>query len=116
MENQLRALLEQQLELQNQKIAEMSNVQQQMLGKLMDLMKERSMEVNDEGSSNLGRNSFRFLPKLEFPSFDGINPSNWVKKCSRYFGPCKIPKTQRVDVAAMNFVGRAETWCKLHCC
>ena len=52
MENQLRTLLEQKLELQNQNIPEMSNVQQ-MLGKLIDLMKERSLKVNDEGSSNL---------------------------------------------------------------
>ena len=116
MENQLRALLEQQLEVQNQKIAEMGNVQQQLLEKLMDLIKERSVEVNDDGSSNLDRNSFKFLPELEFPSFDGTHPRNWVKKCSRYFVLCKIPESQRVDVASIHFTGKAETVCKLYCC
>ncbi|KAJ8434564.1 hypothetical protein Cgig2_014395 [Carnegiea gigantea] len=48
MENQLRVVLEQQLEVQNQKIAEMGNVQQQLLEELMDLMKERNNKVAED--------------------------------------------------------------------
>ena len=88
----------------------MGYVQQQLLEKLMDLMKEKSMEVNDDGSSNLDRNSFKFLHKLEFPSFDGTHPRNSVKKCFRYFVLCKIPESQRVDVASIHFTRKAETW------
>jgi len=95
-------MLEKHLEMQNQRIAEISNVQQHMLEKLMDLLKDKGPEVNDEISSNLERNS---LLKLEFLSFDGINPRNWVKKCSTYFSLCKILESQRVDVASMHFVG-----------
>ena len=76
----------------------------------MDLMKDKNVEVSDEVSSHSDRASFKFLPKLEFPNFDGTNPRNWVRKCSRYFSLCKIPESQRVDVASIHLVGRAETW------
>ncbi|KAJ8446373.1 hypothetical protein Cgig2_019266 [Carnegiea gigantea] len=48
METQRKALLEQQLEAQNQKIAEMSNVQQELLEKIMDLMKDKNVEVVED--------------------------------------------------------------------
>ena len=75
----------------------------------MELTKEKSLEVNEEISSNSDRNSFKFLPILKFPSFDGTNPQNWVKKCSRYFSLCKIPDSQRVDLAVIYLIGKAET-------
>ena len=93
-----------------QRLDEVSSGHQQILGKLAELAKEKQMEVNEEVSSNIDRNSFRFLPKLEFPSFDGSNPRHWVKKCSRYFTLCKIPDSQRVDVASIHLIGKAEIW------
>jgi len=65
------------------------------------LQKEKSNEVNvgtpnsESGSGIRGiGNTFKFLPKIEFPGFDGFNPSNWIKKCGRYFTSCKVPKSQ----------------------
>ena len=40
---------------------------------------------NSELGSGIGGagNVFKFLPKIEFPGFDGSNPRNWIKKCGR---------------------------------
>jgi len=88
----------------------MGAVQQQIMEKLVELTKDKDLEVNEEISSNADRHSFKLFPKLEFPSFDGSNPRNWVKKCSRYFVLCKIPDSQRVDVASIYLTGKVETW------
>uniref|UniRef100_A0A7C9CVQ1 Retrotransposon gag domain-containing protein n=2 Tax=Opuntia streptacantha TaxID=393608 RepID=A0A7C9CVQ1_OPUST len=103
MDARIRTMIEQQLEAQNQRMAEMKT-------KLDELTKKRNSEVNAKISSNVDRNSFKLLPKPEFPSFDGSNPRNWVKKCSRYFALCNIPDSQRVDVASIHLTGKAETW------
>jgi len=107
MEAQIKTMVKQQLECHTQRMVEMEG---QMLEKLAELTKERNPEVNEEISSNMDRTSFRFLPKLEFPSFDGSNPRNWVKKCSRYFVLCKIPNSQRGDVALIHLIGKVKTW------
>ncbi|XP_074306486.1 uncharacterized protein LOC141641737 [Silene latifolia] len=51
-----------------------------------------------------------YTPKLEFPVFDGSNSSMWIKKCARYFSLCRIHDDLKVDLAALNMVGKAETW------
>jgi len=51
-----------------------------------------------------------FNPKVEFPTFDGSNPRNWVKKCAKYFNLCRISDDQKVDLALMYLQGKAETW------
>jgi len=114
MEAQLRDLLEEQLEIQNQRISELRMEQQQMFDKMMSVLpKERASELNSDGSNfdpNHSRNAFKFLPRLEFPVFDGSNPRVWIKKCSRYFSLCKIPEPQRVDLASIHLKGKAEMW------
>ena len=104
MEDQIRTMVEQQLESHTQRM------EAQLREKLAEMTREKSSEVNEDMSSIGEKLSFRFLPKLEFPSFDGSNPRNWVKKCSRYFSLCKIPDHQRVDVASIHLVGKAEMW------
>lgn len=42
--------------------------------------------------------------------FDGLSPRNWIKKCGRYFNLRKIPEAQRVDLASIYLVGKAEIW------
>jgi len=106
MEAQLKAMFDQQMETHRQRLAEMET---QMQERLAQLSRQRH-EVNEEISSTTDRLAFKFLPKLEFPSFDGTNPRNWIKKCSRYFALCKIPDSQRVDVASIHLTGKAETW------
>lgn len=34
----------------------------------------------------------------------------WVKKCQRYFSMFSVAEDQKVDIASMYLVGKAETW------
>ncbi|VFQ93324.1 unnamed protein product [Cuscuta campestris] len=113
--NQLKIILEQQLASQNQKIEEIRAEQQNMFEKMMELLEKSSHNENRSSSEVIGneggdRTAFKFLPKLEFPSFNGSNPRNWVKKCTRYFNLCKIPENQKMDVASIHLTGKAEVW------
>ena len=51
-----------------------------------------------------------FNPKIKFPQFDGTNPRGWVKKCSKYFNLCKTPSQQKVELASLYMIGKAEIW------
>jgi len=80
---------------------------------MAELQKERTREVNSDGSysdANNSRNAFKFLPRIEFPVFEGTNPRIWIKKCERYFNMCKIPESQPVDLAFIHLKGKAEVW------
>ncbi|KAJ4817820.1 polyprotein [Rhynchospora pubera] len=50
------------------------------------------------------------LPKLDFPTFDGRDPSDWVMKCEYYFDIYQIPPVHRTRMAVINFVGEASIW------
>lgn len=56
------------------------------------------------------RNNLQFNHKVEFSSFDGKDPKGWIKKCTRYFGLCRINEHQKMDLAALHFKGPAEIW------
>ena len=51
-----------------------------------------------------------FSPKLEFPRFNGDNPNEWIRKCSKYFKLCKIQDEQKVDLASLYITNKAATW------
>jgi len=42
--------------------------------------------------------------------FDGTNPRDWIKKCTRYFTLCKIPDDQKVDLVSLHLYSKAEVW------
>lgn len=50
------------------------------------------------------------MPKLNFPKFDGSNSRMWIKKCNKYFALCKIVEDQKVDLACLNMIDKAEHW------
>ena len=57
-----------------------------------------------------GGNNLQFSPKVEFPTFDGNDPRGWIKKCTYYFGLCRINDNQKVDLASLHLRGPTETW------
>jgi len=70
---------------------------------------------NDSAKKNIDteiphRSPMLFNPRIEFPQFDGTNPRGWVKKCSKYFNLCKTPSQQKVELASLDMIGKAETW------
>ena len=87
MEDQIK-ILEKKIEDQNKRFEEM------ML--LMMELKEATpapVEVlNRNNNGGVATNCpLGYVPKLEFPKFDGSNPRIWIKKCCKYFSLCKIP-------------------------
>ena len=58
---------------------------------------------------NLGGNIAHFNPKIEFPVFEGCDPRRWIKRCTRYFGLCKVHENQKADLASLYLKGPAET-------
>lgn len=51
-----------------------------------------------------------YVPKLEFPKFDGSNLRMLIKKCNKYFTLCKVSDDQKVDLACLKMVDKVEHW------
>jgi len=51
-----------------------------------------------------------WLPKMEFPRFDGTDARIWIDKCTAYFAMFQIPEGFRVTAATMYLDGRAAHW------
>ncbi|KAJ8433080.1 hypothetical protein Cgig2_014128 [Carnegiea gigantea] len=65
---------------------------------------------NGGGLEMIPRNNLHFNPKVEFPCFDGKDRKGWIKKCTRYFGLCRINEDQKVHLVTLHFKGPAEIW------
>lgn len=52
----------------------------------------------------------QWLPKLDFPKFDGSNPRLWVKQCETFFDVYAIAPRLWVRYASMNLIGSAALW------
>lgn len=50
------------------------------------------------------------IPKILFPSFDGTNPRNWIRKCSKYFNLNPMDDKQKLDMVIIHLEGKADTW------
>lgn len=98
-------------ELLQQLVNSVSKIQEQLEPRRDDLDNRHNNFRND---NNFRDSSFTRIqgcvPKLEFPKFDGSNPRMWLKKCSKYFTLCNIPEDQRVDMACLNMIDKAECW------
>lgn len=92
------------------KIMQSMNNMQQMaeVGSAHHTVGESSRSSMDSG--NHYNRSLGFVPKLEFPKFDGTNSRNSIKKCTKYFDLCKNPANQKVDIASLYMIDRAEIW------
>ncbi|KAK9715885.1 hypothetical protein RND81_06G196600 [Saponaria officinalis] len=115
MENQLQhlqsQLAEQSSETQNLKaqFAEMMSMMKNIQEVLQPNPNSPNKSVNSNHSDSNSK-SLGYLPRIEFPVFDGSNSSLWLKKCARYFSLCRISDAQKVDLAALNMIGKAELW------
>ena len=57
-------------------------------------------------------NRYQSTPKMDFPKFDGTDPSVWKDNCEMYFEIYGISETMKVKFAMLNFVGDAALWLK----
>jgi hypothetical protein len=51
-----------------------------------------------------------WIPKMDFPKFDGSDVRIWLDKCSAYFQLYSIPHDFRVIAASMHMVDNASHW------
>ena len=112
--------MEKKLEAYNQKHELQNKRMEDTLGRLMHSLEELRTQMTGASTSHPhtgyqvfdqnSNRSFKFTPKLDFPKFDGNNPRMWIKKCSRYFELCKIANDQKVDLASLYMIDKAETW------
>jgi hypothetical protein len=49
-------------------------------------------------------------PKLDFPSFSGDEPVNWLRLCEKYFALAGVPTETWVPLATLHCHGMAQTW------
>ncbi|VFQ74615.1 unnamed protein product [Cuscuta campestris] len=117
MEEALKKMIEQQRDWMASQLSEQWKLMEEQVSRLanqlQDLQTQGSGNYQESGNSsnhNGGRNLFHFNPKIEFPSFEGGNPREWIKKCRQYFSLCKVPEEQQVNLASIHFKGRAEIW------
>ncbi|XP_071939819.1 uncharacterized protein [Coffea arabica] len=66
-----------------------------------------------EGSNPFLGEKSRFpigVPKLEFPSFGGSNPREWIRKYEKFFQLYLIPEGQQMDVVELHLEGKVDLW------
>ncbi|XP_074297152.1 uncharacterized protein LOC141627838 [Silene latifolia] len=83
--------------------------QNQRIELLLQALQNRA-HGEQENREGIPHRNFNFSPKVEFPVFDGNGPRIWVKKCKKYFDLCKIADNQKLNLASLYMVGKAEAW------
>lgn len=48
--------------------------------------------------------------RLEFPRFDGGDPSEWILKAQQFFSYFGTPENQKLELASFHMEGKALTW------
>ena len=118
-------LLDRKLEEQSRSFAKKFDENDKKINELMTMMRQLASaeplrNSQDSGHSartdsnpNSGNQPIRplgYTPKVEFPKFNGANARTLVKKCVKYFSLCKIPEDQKVDLASLHMLEKAEVW------
>ncbi|XP_017227846.1 uncharacterized protein LOC108203433 [Daucus carota subsp. sativus] len=121
-------LLDRKLEEQSRSFAKKFDENDKKIEEMMKLMREmlanrasnsgrdenaRNSQERTDSNPNSGNQLVRplgYTPKVEFSKFNGTNARNWVKKCVKYFLLCKIPEEQKVDLASLHMLEKAEVW------
>ncbi|KAG8645838.1 hypothetical protein MANES_10G098550v8 [Manihot esculenta] len=67
-------------------------------------------DYNSTRSVADNRDMFNFTPKIKLVSFDGKEPWSWLQKCIMYFEIYGIVREQRVAVASLLLMDRADSW------
>uniref|UniRef100_A0A803MHB4 Ty3 transposon capsid-like protein domain-containing protein n=1 Tax=Chenopodium quinoa TaxID=63459 RepID=A0A803MHB4_CHEQI len=106
MEAHLQAL-ENRLDAQTLASTQKFEALMQMMQSLKDNMAEARTPRSED---QFNQPKLGYIPKLEFLKFDGSNPRLWIKKCCKYFTLCKSPDEQKVDLASLNMIAKAENW------
>jgi hypothetical protein len=71
-------------------------------------------KYSDEDQHLRSGNPSRYhsTPKMDFPKFDGTDPTIWKDNCEMYFEIYGISEMMKVKFAMLNFIGNAALWLK----
>ena len=72
----------------------------------------RNYGNDDQYDRPVQHHRYQTTPKMDFPKFDGTDPSVWKDNCEMYFEIYGISETMKVKFAMLNFVGNASLWLK----
>ena len=50
------------------------------------------------------------LPRMDFPSFDGTNPREWVRRANKHFQIHGVEEELKSDIAQLYLKDRADIW------
>ena len=67
-------------------------------------------DPGDSGDPGGSRQKWQWIPKMDFPKFDGSKPVVWIDQCNDYFTLYQIPDGFKVTAASMNMIGDAALW------
>lgn len=86
----------------NQKLSQLSS--------RMGGLEVEAVETSQKGGQrkNHDRNYIRTkYYRLDFPSFDGTNPSGWIYRCERFFNYNQVEENDMVYIASIHLDGQA---------
>ena len=103
----------------DQKYEGMMNMMAQIMAKLNDKGKEvggsssereTRIEITTDTAERLGGKGGTRLPKMDFPTFDGGNPREWVRRANKYFQIHGVEEGMKSDIAQLHFKEKADIW------
>lgn len=68
------------------------------------------LDPDDSGDPGGSRQKRQWIPKMDYPKFDGTKPVVWIDQCNDYFTLYQIPEGFKVTAASMNMIGDAALW------
>ncbi|GJN05292.1 hypothetical protein PR202_ga22910 [Eleusine coracana subsp. coracana] len=68
------------------------------------------LKVASDGGIRFGGGIHSMLPHMDFPVFDGGNPTSWQYKCEAYFRVYGVSPEYWVSLASMNLTSSAALW------
>lgn len=67
-------------------------------------------EIPDLNRGNIEQGRRNWMPKMDFPRFDGTNARIWIDKCHTFFTIYTIPDGFKVAAASMYMIDNAAHW------
>jgi hypothetical protein len=72
----------------------------------------REYDKDEHYDRSTGHSRYQSTPKMDFPKFNGTDPTIWKDNCEMYFEIYDILEMMKVKFSMLNFVGNAALWFK----
>nr|XP_027099159.1 uncharacterized protein LOC113718454 [Coffea arabica] len=72
--------------------------------------RETRVEITTDTTERMGNRGGTRLPKMDFPTFDGGNPREWVRRANKYFQIHGVEEGMKSDIAQLHLQEKADIW------